>query len=196
MNIRRNVTPPLLAGALLTALSLTGCAAPGATPETGRSTPARPAPSPSVTRTADPVPRCIDGLEISIGGKDAASGLRAVGLDLRNCGGKPYQIKGYPVVKILDEDRRPLELRVLHGVGEVATLPPWQVEPKQVTIAPGASATALLVWRNLTTDAETVAVGRFVRVAPGDGRAEHLLALHVDAGNTGEVAISPWTGEP
>jgi hypothetical protein len=191
MNIRRIAPLPLLAGLLLS-----GCAAPGTSPETGRSTPARPAPSPSVTRTADPVARCIDGLMISIGGQDAASGLRAVGIELRNCGGKPYQIKGYPVLKVLDEDRKPLDLRVLHGVGEVTVLPPWQVEPEQVTIAPGASATALLVWRNLTTDGETVAVGEFLRVAATDGLPEHLLALHIDAGNTGKVAISPWVSEP
>jgi hypothetical protein len=153
-------------------------------------------PSVSVTRTADPVPQCIDGLKIFIAGQDAASGLRAVGLELRNCGGKPYRMKGFPDLEILDEDRKPLGVNVLHGVGEVTALPPWEVEPKDVTIAPGESVTALLVWRNLTTDAETVAVGEFVSVAAATGLPRHVLALHVDAGNTGKVAISPWVGEP
>jgi hypothetical protein len=183
---------------LVALVLVSGCAAPGTKPEpeTGRSTPARPAPSASVTRGADPVPRCIDGLEISVGGEDAASGLRAVGLELRNCGRDPYRIKGFPELSLLDEDRKPLDVRVLRGVGEVTALPPWQVEPEEETIAPGASLTALLVWRNLTTDAETVAVGEFVSVAAGPGQSRHLLALHVDAGNTGKVAISPWVGKP
>ncbi|PWK49048.1 DUF4232 domain-containing protein [Actinoplanes xinjiangensis] len=187
-----NISLPRVSCAVL--LLAGGCAAPGTVPEpeTGRSTPARPAPSVSVTRSPDPVPRCIDGLEISVGEGDAASGLRVVGLQLRNCGGKPYRIKGYPELSILDEDRKPLDVRVLRGIGEVTALPPWEVQPKQETLAPGESVRALLAWRNLTTDAETVAVGEFVSVAAGAGQSRHLLALHIDAGNTGKVAISPW----
>jgi hypothetical protein len=194
MNISRSRPSVTTRWPLIVLALLAGCAAPGTKPEpeTGRSTPARPVPSASVTRGPDAAPRCVDGLEISVGEADAASGLRAVGLRLRNCGGKPYQIKGYPELTLLDEDREPLDVRVLRGVGEVTALPPWQVEPEQETVAPGASVTALLVWRNLTTDAETVAVGEFVSVAAGAGQSRHLLALHIDAGNTGKVAISPW----
>ncbi|WP_433794651.1 DUF4232 domain-containing protein [Actinoplanes sp. CA-252034] len=193
MNISLSRALPLLIVSML----LSGCAAPGTVPvpETGRSTAARPAPSASPARAPDPVPRCVDGREISVGEGDAASGLRAVGIQLRNCGTKPYQIMGYPDLGVLDEDRKPLDLRVLHGVGEVTALPPWQVEPKRLTVAPGESVTALLVWRNLTTDAETVAVGEFVSVAETTGQPRHVLALNVDAGNTGKVAISPWTDQ-
>ncbi|MEU8656409.1 DUF4232 domain-containing protein [Actinoplanes philippinensis] len=184
--------PPIVALVLLSA-----CAPPGTVPvpETGRSTPARPVPSASAVRLPDPVPRCVDGREISVGEGDAASGLRAVGIRLRNCGGDAYQIMGYPDLGVLDEDRKPLDLRVLHGVGEVTALPPWQVEPKRLTVEPGETVHALLVWRNLTTDAETVAVGEFVSVAEKTGQPRHVLALHIDAGNTGKVAISPWTSQ-
>ncbi|MFC4069732.1 DUF4232 domain-containing protein [Actinoplanes subglobosus] len=182
------------ASALPALLLLTACAPPGTVPGTGRSVPVEPVPSVSVVSSAVPDmgPRCVGGLLVRVSGEDAASGLRAVGIELHNCGTKPYQIKGYPELAVLGEDREPLDLRVLHGVGEVTALPPWQVEPKEETVEPGGSVSALLVWRNLTTDAETVAVGEFVRVAAAPGAPRHLLELHIDAGNTGKVAISPW----
>jgi hypothetical protein len=180
-------------------LLLTACAAPGTVPEseTGRPVPVQPAPPVSTSATPPlPEPRCVNGLHVSVGEADAASGLRAVGIELTNCGTKPYQIEGYPDLAVLDEDREPLDVRVLHDVGEVTALPPWEVQPERETIAPGESVTALLVWRNLTTDAETVAVGEFVRVAAAAGDPRHVLPLHVDAGNTGKVAISPWIRSP
>ncbi|MDI6105885.1 DUF4232 domain-containing protein [Actinoplanes sp. NEAU-A12] len=68
----------------------------------------------------------------------------------------------------------------------------WAVEPKRVTVEPGGSVMAVLVWRSLTTDAETVATGAYVRVAPSAGQPRQTVALHVDTGNTGKVAVSPW----
>lgn len=176
---------------LAVTLLLAACARPDqlAVPETGRSAAVSAPPS----STAPPVPQCIDGTEISAGETDAAMGLRAVGIRLRNCGPKPYAVDGYPDLKLLGDDRKPLDVRVLHGVGEVATIDHWAVGPKPITVAPGESVTALLVWRNLTTDAEKIATGAYAYVAPATGQPRHTVPLHVDTGNTGKVAVSPWT---
>jgi hypothetical protein len=182
---------------LAAVLLMAGCARPVqvAVPETGRSEPA-PVIAPSGS-PPPPVSRCVGGVEISAGETEAAMGLRAVGIVLRNCGTQPYTVDGYPDLELLGDDREPLDVRVLHGVGEVAVIDRWAVEPEPVTLPPGGAVRALLVWRNLTTEAEKTATGAYVLVAPAPGRPRHTVALHVDTGNTGKVALSPWVaGSP
>ncbi|MEU4619680.1 DUF4232 domain-containing protein [Actinoplanes sp. NPDC023801] len=153
-------------------LMVAGCARPGTVPEpgTGRSSPPLPVTS-------------------------AAMGLRATGLHLRNCGRKPLTVEGYPALELLDEDRKRLDVRVVQGVREVARIDHWEVEPRRETVEPGESLVSVLVWRNLTTDGATIVTGEFLSVAPSGGLPGHTLALHVDAGNTGKVAVAPWIAQ-
>jgi hypothetical protein len=179
---------------LLTVLLVAACAQPGTAPtppQTGRSTPPSATPSPS-SSAAPRKPRCVHGVEITAGETSAAMGLRATGIKLRNCGKKPYTVNGYPALDVLGEDRKKLDLRVGRGVSEVAMIEQWNVRPKRVTVAPGKSVTAVLVWRNLTTDAEKAATGAYLSVARADGEPRQTIACSVDAGNTGKVAVSPW----
>ncbi|MDI6101768.1 DUF4232 domain-containing protein [Actinoplanes sp. NEAU-A12] len=175
---------------LAAVLLLAACARPDqiVTPETGRSAAVSAPPS----SPAPPAPRCIGGVEITLGETSAAMGLRATGIELRNCGTAPYTVEGYPDLELLDDDRKPLDVRVLHGVAEVAMIEHWAVEPKPITVAPGERVRALLVWRNLTTEAEKIATGAYVHVAPATGQPRHIVAHHVDTGNTGKAAVSPW----
>lgn len=181
---------------LLTVLLVAACARPGTVPtppEIGRSPSASaPPPSPRTTSPAPLKPRCVDGVEISAGETSAAMGLRATGIELRNCGKKRYTVNGYPVLDVLGDNRKKLDLRILHGVSEVATIDHWNVPPKRITVDPGESVTAVLVWRNLTTDAEKALTGAYLSVARADGEPRHTIAHPVDAGNTGKVAVSPW----
>ena len=60
-------------------------------------------------------------------------GLRALGLNLINCGRKPYRVNGYPAVHALDERRLRLDVRVLKGVTEIAgPIPDWTGPPRPV----------------------------------------------------------------
>ena len=176
-------------------LLLAGCAT-----ETHEPDVLRPAAKPPVYRSAvpstDPRPpaaRCLDpGVEISIGDGDAATGLRFIGITLRNCGTRPYTVKGYPAVTLLDAGQRTLPVRVVYGVDHVSLMPPYDKPPQRLVLAPGQTARAVVVWRNLTTDEATIVNGEYLRVAGARGQPTHLLALHVDLGNTGILALSPW----
>ncbi|WP_327009956.1 DUF4232 domain-containing protein [Dactylosporangium sp. NBC_01737] len=153
--------------------------------------PATPAPSP--TLAVVPTPGCLaPGAALSVGEVDAAMGLRAVTLTLRNCGTAAYTLNGYPVVDVLDADRKVLDVKVLDGTANVSSIERYDGPPKRVDVQPGATAVAVLVWRNLTTDAATVAKGAYLSVAPAEGRPRHTLVLMVDPGNTGKLAVSPW----
>lgn len=180
---------------LLAVLLAAACAGPGTVPtppETGRSFSAS-APPPDPRRSpAPPKPRCVKGVEISVEETSAAMGLRATGIRLRNCGKKRFTVNGYPALDVLGENRKKLNLRVLHGVSEVAMIDEWNVPPKRITVEPGETVAAVLVWRSLTTAAEEALTGDYVSVARADGETRHTIAHLVDAGNTGKVAVSPW----
>ncbi|GAA1612717.1 DUF4232 domain-containing protein [Actinoplanes couchii] len=136
------------------------------------------------------VPECVRGSRITVGDGSAAMGLRAVGIELHNCGTAAFDVEGYPVLEVLGPDRQALDVRTLHGVDEVSPIDQWMVAPERVTVRPGKSARALLVWRNLTTD--KAVTGAFVSVAVGDGQPAQVRELSVDVGSTGRVAVSPW----
>jgi hypothetical protein len=183
---------------LLTILLLAGCGGgssdtdvlrPGAYNPAATSTPTAAPSSPAV-----PVPRCLaPGVEISVGEGDGAMGLRAVPIELRNCGSEPYVANGFPVLDVLDADRHVLKVAVLHGTEHISLMEKYPGTPKRIVVAPGQTVTSALVWRNLTTVGETVQNGEYLSVSPAAGQPRHLLALHVDLGNTGRVALSPWT---
>jgi hypothetical protein len=85
--------------------------------------------------------------------------------------------------------RHPLTVAVALAAALAGTVPPGR--PRYGMI--GGTVVAVLVWRNLTTDAATVAKGAYLSVAPAAGRPRHTLTLAVDPGNTGRLAVSPWT---
>ena len=180
----------------LAAVLLVGCGAAPVTPDTARpegtDTARTPVASPSTTVPSGP--QCLDpGVELSTGGIDGAMGLRAVGVTLRNCGASTYTVNGYPLIEVLDADGNVLEVTVLNGVENVSRVEQYAGPPQRIAVAPGGSVVALLLWRNLTTDAATVAKGAYLSIAPAGGQPRHMLPLVVDLGNTGRLAVSPWT---
>jgi hypothetical protein len=164
------------------------------------------APAPDIPReTSTPPPPCPEpGVRITAVGVDAAMGLRTMTLRMTNCGSKPYAVNGYPVVRVLGEDRGPLDVTVGEGASPVATLPEFDARPQSVTLAPGEMVEAGLVWRNLVTDSTVQATkGSYLEVAPAPGVPAQTFPAYVegmespdgariDLGNTDRMGMQPW----
>ncbi|MFH8407992.1 DUF4232 domain-containing protein [Streptomyces sp. NPDC018019] len=171
--------------AVLAAVALVGAgcsAAPGTT--------AQPEPKPTPSRTAPACPE--DGVVIKGSRVDAAMGTRAMGITLTNCGTHPYRLDGYPGVRVLDEHRKPLDVKIGHGSDIVD-----DVGPEPLTLKPGEHARAVLMWRNRVTDVTGPAVnGAFLALTPaeGGGRPQTVREL-IDLGSTGKLGVTAWHRE-
>ncbi|MBQ1018171.1 DUF4232 domain-containing protein [Micromonospora sp. D93] len=156
--------------------------------------PSGPPPASNPTAGTEPPAECpASGVRIRSTGGDAAMGLRALGLELVNCGERPYQLNGYPVLHVFDEEREPIMLRVVNGAKEITL--GFDHPPRQVTLAAGERATAVVLWRNLVTDSTVVATnGEFLTVAPAAGQPAEEVDPDgpIDLGNTGRIGVSAW----
>jgi hypothetical protein len=186
---------PLLA----TIVALSACAPTPANP--GPALPpvtARPTPSATTSAaTSCPPP----GVVITAGLVDAALGLRAMGIDLLNCGTEPYTVQGYPAVRVLDDDRQPLDVAVLDGTAAISSSPIVRYDgpPQRVTAAPGERITAVVVWRNTVADTSIpAATGRYLEIAPAEGQPAQTVTPGggIDLGTTGRLAVSAWITPP
>ncbi|MEU8299333.1 DUF4232 domain-containing protein [Micromonospora sp. NPDC048909] len=177
----------LLAGLPLVGAVLLGACMPGSGPAS-RAAETSPAPTP------DAAGRCPEsGVLITSTGSDAAMGLRALGLDLTNCGSTPYLLKGYPVLRVLDEQRAAIPLRTVAGAREITT--GFDAPPGQLTLNPGERAHATVLWRNTVTDSTVDASdGEYLEVAPAAGQPAQSVDPDgpIDLGNTGRIGVSAW----
>src|SRR5690242_12119195 len=82
---------------------------------TAAGTPAAPANQVRIATPSTPTASCTGGIHITAGTVDAAMGLLGLGVELRNCGKVAYRVDGYPVVRLLDEQRRPLDVTIGNG---------------------------------------------------------------------------------
>ncbi|MFI7213565.1 DUF4232 domain-containing protein [Micromonospora maritima] len=185
----RSATARLGIGAALTLL--TACA-PTPRPVDPRPTPPpRPA---AAADTATPTPACSpEGIRIVELGVSAALGLRAMSIELVNCGDRPYRLRGYPAVALRDADGDPVTVRVIPGAAPITS--GFDDPPTALVLRPGERAGAALIWRNLVTDATVVATdGVELDVAPVAGRPAYPVALDgpIDLGNTGRLGVSAW----
>ncbi|MEQ4300197.1 DUF4232 domain-containing protein [Plantactinospora sp. B6F1] len=163
----------------------------------GCGTPNRP-PIPEPTLTGDPSPtaaECPDGFLITAGEVEAALGLRALGIELRNCGAAPYRLDGYPVVRVLDQERRALDVTVGNGSAPVSSPDSYDVPPRPVVLDPGESARARVLWRNTVTEStEQATNASYLEIAPGPEAPAQLVAPRggIDLGTTGRLAVNVW----
>jgi hypothetical protein len=163
---------------------LTACAAPAPIP---------PPPPPAPTSEAPVCPE--PGVAITTGEVDGAMGLRALGIVLTNCGTRDYTANGYPVVRVLDEDRQPLGITVGEGSAPVSAPDSYDVPPQPVTLRPGEQVTARVLWRNTVTESTVPGVvGRYLEIAPASAEPAQIVAPRggIDLGNTGRLAVNPW----
>jgi hypothetical protein len=150
-----------------------------------------PAPTTPTGTTAQP-PR---GPMISLGASDAASGLRVVTIHLANCGDAPLTVTGFPALRVLDEDKKPIDVTVADGADAVALVPSLQHPPTTFTLASGQQADAAVLWKNRVTDSTVEATnGTYFDIAPASGQPWQTRKADgpIDLGNTGRVAVSPW----
>ncbi|MGS2613166.1 DUF4232 domain-containing protein [Micromonospora sp. LZ34] len=157
--------------------------------------------SPTASGT-DPTVACPEsGVRIRALGTGAAMGLRALGLELTNCGTADYPLHGYPAVRLLDGDGdgAPIPVRVVEGAKGITS--GFDAPPRPLTLRPGERAGAAVLWRNLVTDPTVVATnGERLEVSPTAGQPGQVVELDgpVDLGNTGRIGVSAWkkTSEP
>ncbi|MEU9840826.1 DUF4232 domain-containing protein [Actinomadura sp. NPDC048032] len=186
---------PAVGTLVLSTLALGACgtaAVPGAGHGAGpAATPAPPTPLVVATRSSPPPPPCTpEGIAVSMNEPDAAMGLRAARVELRNCGQRPYRLNGYPALRVLDDRRQPFNVTAVRGTRQVE-----DAGPKPLTIRPGRTAEFVIVWRNTVTEADTVAVaGTYLEVRPAPGRPVVIVPADgpIDLGNTGRLEGTAW----
>ncbi|MFE9954806.1 DUF4232 domain-containing protein [Micromonospora sp. NPDC005299] len=178
----------------LTGVALLAACATAPTPESASGqpvTPARPTPAAS---TSPPPPACSpEGIRITELGVSAAMGLRAMGLELVNCGNRPYLLRGYPAPGLRDANGDPIAVRIIPGARPITS--GFDAPPTRLVLRPGERAGAALIWRNLVTDPTVVASnGAHLDVAPLAGRPAYPVELDgpIDLGNTGRLGVSAW----
>ncbi|MCZ7435091.1 DUF4232 domain-containing protein [Micromonospora sp. WMMC241] len=156
--------------------------------------PIDPPPTPPTGPVVSPTPLCTPaGVRITETGVSAAMGLRAMGLELVNCGNQPYELRGYPAVRLADADGDPIAVRIIPGATGITS--GFDAPPARLVLRPGERAGAALLWRNTVTDATVVATeGRELDVAPVTGRPAQPVALDgpIDLGTTGRLGVSAW----
>ncbi|WP_431936377.1 DUF4232 domain-containing protein [Micromonospora sp. RP3T] len=177
-------------GGLAGVALLAGCAATPAPVDPLATPPDRPgaevAPSPSAACTPE-------GIRITELGVSAAMGLRAMGLDLVNCGTQPYVLRGYPAVSLRDADGDPIKVAIIPGATGITS--GFDAPPTGLVLRPGERAGAALLWRNTFTDPTVAATeGAQLDVAPVAGRPAYEVAMDgtIDLGNTGRLGVSAW----
>ncbi|QLQ38181.1 DUF4232 domain-containing protein [Micromonospora robiginosa] len=161
--------------------------------------PSGPVPRPGQHESTPPGPTTCppDGVRIAETGVSAAMGLRAMGLDLVNCGNQPYELRGYPAVRLRDADGDPITVHTVPGAAGITS--GFDAPPTRIVLLPGERAGATLLWRNTVTDSTVAATeGRQLDVAPQAGRPSQPVTLDgpIDLGNTGRLGLSVWKRLP
>lgn len=148
----------------------------------------------SPTAAGDGPAACPEsGVRVRALGTDAAMGLRALGVELVNCGTAAYPLHGYPALRLLDNDGTPIPVQVVEGAKGITS--GFDDPPRPLVLQPGERAGAALLWRNLVTDSTVVATnGERLEVAPAAGQPPQVVELDgpIDLGNTGRVGVSAW----
>ncbi|WP_081235814.1 DUF4232 domain-containing protein [Streptomyces viridosporus] len=147
---------------------------------------------PASEAPAEPGTCPASGIRVSADEGNAAMGLRVVSLRLDNCGTRAYTVEGYPLLELLDDGLEPVDgVEILDGSGEITTGAGPDEPPRPVTLEPGESATAGLVWRNTTEFGTPVNVPH-VRVRAKEGADPVTVTPHLDLGTTGKLGVRPW----
>ncbi|GAA4914072.1 uncharacterized protein DUF4232 [Stackebrandtia albiflava] len=174
-------TPVLLLGL---ALAVAGCGGsdPAASGNESR---------PSDQASESAAPECRDGVEITPGPIDAATGQRGMAITLYNCGTEDVALDGFPTVTVLDAARNPLDVTVNEGTTAIEA-----PDPAPLTVRPGESAESVILWRNTVTtvDGSEILEGAFLDVAATPGATGRVVTPEspLDLGNTGEIDVTAW----
>ncbi|MFE2975377.1 DUF4232 domain-containing protein [Streptomyces sp. NPDC059258] len=112
------------------------------TPAPGADAPAQGAPAQTGPTSAAPGKCPASGVVVDMGPVETGMMHRAVVLTLTNCGRKPYAVDGYPWVRALGEDGRPLPVEVNEDGSYFGSDP----GPKKLLLDPGLTVKSILAW--------------------------------------------------
>nr|WP_221471276.1 DUF4232 domain-containing protein [Amycolatopsis umgeniensis] len=127
------------------------------------------------------------GVTVKSGPVDAALGHRAIVLTLTNCGTTARTLTGYPEVRLLDKEKRPMTVEVEHGTSYMAIDP--GAAPQ--TVQPGGTLLSVVSWSNTVTVGSPEA-GAYVTVAAAKGDPEQRITVDTDLGTTGKLTLTAW----
>ncbi|WBB55340.1 DUF4232 domain-containing protein [Verrucosispora sp. WMMD573] len=167
---------------------------PGSAPSDGADLGGTPSRDGDLAGGDSPTSGCpVSGVRITYRGVSAAMGLRAMGLELVNCGDRPYRLHGYPAPQLRDADGTLIPVRVIQGAEGITS--GFDDPPRPLVLAPGEAAGTALLWRNLVDNPTVVATNaEHLDVAPLRGRPAQRVVMQgrIDLGNTDRLGVSAW----
>lgn len=190
----------LLVSSLLISSVIVGRNAGIAASQTPVATP-EPVPTPSyvvygspefseATVDADPTWCASEQVSVLWGQGDAATGHRALTIELENQSATSCVLNSYPDVAFDDTDGAAMEVLLVHG-GSFMTEDQGLSEIK---LAPGERAVAHLGWNAMAAATDTSAGSMLV--APYRGALRHKNPTELDIVNGGAVTITAWERAP
>ncbi|MEU3053326.1 DUF4232 domain-containing protein [Streptomyces griseus] len=150
------------------------------TPTPGADAPGHGAPARTGPTSAPPGECPASGVVVDMGPVETGMMHRAVVLTLTNCGRKPYAVDGYPWVRALGEDGRPLPVKVNEDGSYFGGDP----GPKKLLLDPGLTVKSILAWVSTPEGGDLIegdalaisaAPGLPVRVFPLEGHDIRLM---------------------
>ncbi len=140
--------------------------------------------------TVEPAGCLGTGVTVKSGPVEAALGHRAIVLTLTNCGPAPRTLTGYPEVRLLDKDKKPMAVQVDHGTSYMAIDP--GAAPQ--TVQPGGTLLSVVSWSN-TVAMGSPEAGAYVTVEAAAGDPEQRIVVDTDLGTTGKLTLTAWNPE-
>lgn len=194
--MRRTSLPLALIAAVLAAAAA-GCGSVAEEPETSApatasTEPVEPAsPIEPAEPTAPTEPACPEeGFQATVSGMNAAMGIRATGIELVNCGTENIEVNGYPHLQILGESG-PIAVEVKEGSDTLQ-----DPGPTPITLAPGDSVSAGLLWRNRVESADENDAVNATEINVGYSDDSPMVTVtpeaSIDLGTTRELEVTAW----
>lgn len=144
-----------------------------------------------VEPTAPTEPACPEeGFQVTVSGMNAAMGIRATGIELVNCGTENIEVDGYPHLQILGESG-PIAVEVKEGSDTLQ-----DPGPTPITLAPGDSVSAGMLWRNRVESADGNDVVNATEINVGYSEDSPMVTVtpesSIDLGTTRELEVTAW----
>ncbi|MCX5396313.1 DUF4232 domain-containing protein [Streptomyces sp. NBC_00102] len=156
---------------------------------------AQSAPTPTVAAQSAPAPTAApagdcpaSGVRVDMGPVETAMFARAVVLTLVNCGTEPYQVDGYPSVRVLDENGDRLPVPVNPGRSMFGA----DLGPESVSLRPGGTMKSVLAWVSTKEGGDLIESDSLdLAAAPDSGALNYPLVGH-DLRLMDELNMTAW----
>jgi hypothetical protein len=147
-----------------------------------------PTAAPTETPTGTDCPEA--GFRATVTQGSAAMGIRTAGIEIVNCGEEPIEVNGYPVVQVL-VNGSPIDVEVTEGSDSLE-----DPGPTPITVAPGESVSAGMLWRNRVESADPADVVNADELNVGYAEGSPLVTVSpeatIDLGTTRDIEVTAW----